>query len=141
MYVSSVSLMCALKLMRSGSPLGELAAQQTEGGGIRREYGLSLLVLLILLNNDIVIFPEYVLSVSLMCALKLMRSGSPLGELAAQQTEGGGIRREYGLSLLVLLIVYLGLSLLVLLIVYLIPFTPLSPLRGALPEGEPPDQR
>ena len=130
MYVSSVSLMCALKLMRSGSPLGELAAQQTEGGGIRREYGLSLLVLLILpreslLNNDIVIFPEYVLSVSLMCALKLMRSGSPLGELAAQQTEGGGIRREYGLSLLVLLIVYL----------------PLSPLRGALPEGEPPDQR
>ena len=56
-----------------------------------------------------------------MCALKLMRSGSPLGELAAQQTEGGGIRREYGLSLLVLLIVYL------------IPSTPLSPLRGALP--------
>ena len=50
-----------------------------------------------------------------------MRSGSPLGELAAQQTEGGGIRREYGLSLLVLLIVYL------------IPATPLSPLRGALP--------
>ena len=120
LYVSSVSLMCALKLMRSGSPLGELAAQQTEGGGIRREYGLSLFPSLpshrcrgalpreSLLNNDIVIFPEYVLSVSLMCALKLMRSGSPLGELAAQQTEGGGIRREYGLSLLVLLIVYLS---------------------------------
>ena len=41
-----------------------------------------------------------------MCALKLMRSGSPLGELAPQASEGGGIRREYGLSLLVLLIVY-----------------------------------
>jgi len=32
LYVSSVSLICAYILMRSGSPLGELAAQQTEGG-------------------------------------------------------------------------------------------------------------
>ena len=71
----------------------------------------------------------YVSSVSLMCALKLMRSGSPLGELAAQQTEGGGIRREYGLSLLVLLIVCH------------IPLAPLSPLSRSSPQGEPPEQR
>ena len=74
-----------------------------------------------LLINGIVIFPGYVLSVSLMCALKLMRSGSPLGELAPQASEGGGIRREYGLSLLVLLIICL------------IPITPLSPLSRCSP--------
>ena len=34
LYVSSVSLIFAYILMRSGSPLGELAAQQTEGGAM-----------------------------------------------------------------------------------------------------------
>ena len=117
--------MCALKLMRSGSPLGELAAQQTEGGGIRREYGLSLLVLLIvyliplaplsplrgalpgesLLINGRGFWYLYVSSVSLICAYILMRSGPPWRSWLRSRLRGGGIRHEYGLSLLVLLII------------------------------------
>ena len=34
--------MCALKLMRSGSPLGELAPQASEGGGVRNIWDESI---------------------------------------------------------------------------------------------------